>query len=408
MRIEGLDFGSPEKENIPYAKREHITLLIGSGFSVPCGMPTGKQLNNKILNIDEEPITFSWEGLLAISTTGKRQRINSPYDKVFDFCCKCMKYYNSFIKPFDYEEFYDYIKSNEIYGECYRKLVAPSITNTMDFTQIIGNMDNVYTQIVDYVLAKERKTELKPEEHAEDKFSKYTKFIGWIEKESATKAIDIYTLNHDLLLENLSKGNWLTEKISDGFDEYRSRYYGEIEIEGIKYNCRLKEYTGRYNSPIRLYKLHGSIDYLLFKRHTSADSMTLVPDKFIKVPRSIGINHTKKQWKSKLGYDEDMIEYSPDFLSGTKTKQKYYNKFLYKKLFKKFKNDLLRTNKLVIIGYGGRDEGINKRILSYFDYNHKSSCILDPYYKSNKDISKLGSIMNSDFIEKSIEDFEME
>lgn len=216
--------------------------------------------------------------------------------------------------------------------------------------------------------------------------------------------IDVFTLNHDLLIENISKGNWLQEGVSDGFDDYRSRYYGDLVYHGEKFNCRLEEYTGKYDTAIRLYKLHGSLDYILFKRPLS-DGLTLVPDKFIKVPREIAITKIKRQRSSRIGYDYDQIEYHSDILTGTKTKQKFYGKFLYKKLFNRFKNELTHASKLIIIGYGGRDEGINRYLLSYYDFNNKPTYIFDPGYLTNKDLSSLGKKLNAVFFDKSISGF---
>ena len=50
--IENIDLGDSVPIKIPYGERKHVTFLLGSGFSVPCGMPTGKQLNDFVLNIN--------------------------------------------------------------------------------------------------------------------------------------------------------------------------------------------------------------------------------------------------------------------------------------------------------------------------------------------------------------------
>lgn len=84
----------------------------------------------------------------------------------------------------------------------------------------------------------------------------------------------------------------------------------------------------------------------------------------IKVPYGISVDKTKKQNKKRLGYIMDWIEYNHDFLSGTVSKTHHYHDSFYKKLFKHFRHNLGRAECLIVIGYGGRDAGINKYILS--------------------------------------------
>ena len=126
----------------------------------------------------------------------------------------------------------------------------------------------------------------------------------------------------------------------------------------------------------------------------------------IKIPYGIAVEKTKKQNKRRLGYIEDWIEYSHDFLSGTLSKQKHYNGAFYKKLFKKFRLNLDKAECLIVIGYGGRDTGINKYIMDYYDYDNKPSFIVDPYYSTNEDLKQFGDLIGAKSIEKSIEFFE--
>lgn len=94
----------------------------------------------------------------------------------------------------------------------------------------------------------------------------------------------------------------------NGFHSYRLPYYGELECNGHKYDCRLEEYKAYYNTAIRLYKLHGSLDYLMFKRCDSNGCFW--NDNMIKIPYGIGVDKTKKQNKKRLGYIMDWIEYN--------------------------------------------------------------------------------------------------
>lgn len=404
LRIENIDFGNTEPRKIPYGERKHVVFVIGSGFSVPCGMPTGRQLNDYILNIENSPITFDYSGKLGISTDGVRHPIDSPYERCLQFCSVLMSEYSKDHK-FDYEQFYDFISSDAIHDAAYEKLAQPYLHMFSDYYHLVSNMKTVYTQVIEYKLREKRKTEILEGEFASDKFRKYESFVKYLDKLSINYIVDIFSLNHDLLIENLPRTNWLQhEGISDGFHSYRSPYYGELEYNGQKYDCRLEEYKAYYNTAIRLYKLHGSLDYLMFKRCDSHGFF--MNDKMIKVPYGIAVDRTKKQNNHRLGYLEDWIEYSSDFLSGTLSKMHHYNDRFYKKLFKRFRLNLNKAECLMIIGYGGRDSGINKYVLDNFDYHNKPSFILDPFYNSNEDLKQFGETIGAKPIEKPIDEFQ--
>lgn len=64
-------------------------------------------------------------------------------------------------------------------------------------------------------------------------------------------------------------------------------------------------------------------------------------------------------------------------------------------MFRKFYNNLIRANGLVVIGYGGKDEGINDYLLSYFDYNRKPYYFIDPSISHNIQLMALADKMNA-------------
>lgn len=181
-----------------------------------------------------------------------------------------------------------------------------------------------------------------------------------------------------MLFESFNNTNYINSKISDGFDEYGSEYYGKLVLANRMYHCRLERYVNRYNTPIRLYKLHGSLDYVPFYRKTKAGFM--LPDKYVKIKYGIGASDIIKSRKNKIGYDESPFVYHADFLTGTTSKILRYNEpLLFKKIFKQFKRNLREAEKLIIIGYGCKDSRINEIIKENFDYQHKPLFIIDKY-----------------------------
>lgn len=71
----------------------------------------------------------------------------------------------------------------------------------------------------------------------------------------------------------------------------------------------------------------------------------------------------------KYKYQAVFTDTYPDFLSGTTEKIRQYNIPFYEGLFNYFKNNLLNSSKLLIIGYGFQDKGINDLLeMNYLVY----------------------------------------
>ena len=149
-----------------------------------------------------------------------------------------------------------------------------------------------------------------------------------------------------------------------------SPYYSESDYG----NVRLEYFNDVFESNIRLYKLHGSFDQVMFKENG-------LSDKCIKLRYGVDSFRIKKEVieNGKYLYKDDITHYSSDFLSGTTSKiLKYHELGYYKIMFSHFTNNLAEADKLIIIGYGCLDSEINKMI----DSSLKKGCeiyMVDPY-----------------------------
>ncbi len=233
-------------------------------------------------------------------------------------------------------------------------------------------------------------------------FNKYKGLLNYLDQFAQEEGaiVDIHTLNHDLLFEAL-----LREQLSDGFEEEGSPYLADLSNDN-RHSIRLKRYTGKYATPYRLYKLHGSIDYHYFSAASDADDV-FYPEKYIKLKPNIDKNRLKKEIVDDNGDSEYQYAppgyYHPDFLMGTTAKiLRYDEPLLYKKLFEHFEKNLKQAEKLIIIGYGGRDEKVNEMILKRFNSQEKTSYIIDPY--PGDAIKALSSCLDAELIEKQLED----
>lgn len=385
MKNWDIDFGDEQIKESSLVERKSISILLGAGFSAPKGYPIGNGMNNGLLNFDDKDVDFSPSGELAISTDGRKPKFQTEgvynvHQRYFIFCKRLIKEYSiAHGEKFDYELFYDFIKSDEVKEKRYQVLCDDLLSEFESFENYLFNVPHIYNQMAEYLLKdREGKNRYDDEPFKINNVEGYNGFLDYLSQLSHEYIINVHTLNHDLLFESFNNTGYINGRISDGFDEYGSEYYGKLIHDNRTYHCRLERYTSRYNTPIRLFKLHGSLDYVPFYREVENGFM--IPDKYVKIKWGIGASDIMKSRKSKIGYDVSPFEYHADFLTGTTSKiQRYNEPLLFKKLFKRFKKNLRQADKLIIIGYGCKDEGINEIVKEYFDYNHKPSFIVDKY-----------------------------
>ena len=309
---------------------------------------------------------------------------------------------------FDYELFYDFIKTDEVKKACYQKLCDDLLECNDSYDDYIFNTLHIYNQMVAHLL-KDRngKSWYDDEPFKVNFFDYYKGFLTYLSELSKEFIVNVHTLNHDLLFEAFNNTGFINGNISDGFDEYGSEYYGKLSSQDRIYHCRLERYKGRYNTQIRLYKLHGSLDYVQFYRRNKYGY--LFPENYVKVKWGISAGDIMKERKSKIGYDNSLFEYHADFLTGTTSKiQRYKEPMLFQKLFKKFRKNLREAEKLIIIGYGCKDDGINKIIMENFDFKQKQSFIVDAYAKDNSLVDKMKESLQAKLLRIQINDISKE
>ena len=399
MRNLDIDLGNNKQEEQLLVKNKSISFLLGAGFSAPKGYPIGNGMNNGLLNFDDKDVDFSPSGELVISKNGRKPQfqiegVYNVHQKYFIFCKRLIKEYSiAHDGKFDYELFYDFIKSDEVKEKRYQVLCDDLLSEFESFEYYLFNVPHIYNQMAEYLLKdREGKNRYDDEPFKINNVDWYNGFLDYLSQLSHEYIINVHTLNHDLLFESFNNTGYINNSISDGFDEYGSEYYGKLIHDNRTYHCRLERYTSRYNTPIRLFKLHGSLDYVPFYREVENGFM--IPDKYVKIKWGIGASDIMKSRKSKIGYDVSPFEYHADFLTGTTSKiQRYNEPLLFKKLFKRFKKNLRQADKLIIIGYGCKDEGINEMIKEYFDYNHKPSFIVDKY--AGEGVVEFGKSINA-------------
>ena len=182
------------------------------------------------------------------------------------------------------------------------------------------------------------------------KIDDYDGFLNLLKEWRQNSVIHVHTLNHDMLFESFNRTDYISGEICDGFEEIGSDYYGNLRTSDNRtYRVRLERFTGIYNRNIRLYKLHGSLDYVLYHR-TAEDGITLVPDKYVKTRYGIGYADLLRDTHTGDTYEQYPFAYHANYLTGTTSKiRKYEDPFLFKPLFESFKENLQNSELLIII-----------------------------------------------------------
>jgi hypothetical protein len=308
---------------------------------------------------------------------------------------------------FDYERFYDAINIEyrkeeplcfDIWSEEYSKLATKYTEDNLPYERLVANFSIIYDQLIAFFLKGKRNSLFYEDVKTSIDYDKdYSVFLQYLKERSRDSIIDVFSTNHDLVFESFRNIQDFRDIISDGFDDYGSEYFGEIEVDRFKYKCRLERYTGKYNTPIRLYKLHGSVDYILYHKNKKirrtvngykVEENYAIPLKYVKIKQGINPYDIVKSTRCKREYMYLSTAIRPDFLSGAQTKiKKYNNPLLYKKLFRQFAKCLREADKLIIIGYGCNDTIINEYVNKNFNDSSKRAYMINP--DANNLVSKL-------------------
>lgn len=148
---------------------------------------------------------------------------------------------------------------------------------------------------------------------------------------------DIATLNHDLLVERYLSDNQIS--YTDGFSEPDGdiRYFEPSRFDRME--------------DIRLYKLHGSINWFRFRR---------ISDFYACV---VGDNY--EYCRDARGEWVNNISHIPRFLTGTYNKMASYGFGIIAWFQSKFFEQLNQSDIIIMSGYGWNDRGINGRLMDW-------------------------------------------
>lgn len=167
--------------------------------------------------------------------------------------------------------------------------------------------------------------------------------------------LNIYTLNHDLILEKLFDS--INVKYSDGFslqNKYKMRYWNPSSyfVE---------------EALVRIFKLHGSINWY---RYIPTD---------LSWYDEIAISECPNCAVDRNGKPYDPPPDHPEILIGTFNKIVRYTRGIHFRMLSIFREEVEKVDNLIISGHSFRDKGINALLIDWlFNNRDRQAIIIDP------------------------------
>jgi hypothetical protein len=158
--------------------------------------------------------------------------------------------------------------------------------------------------------------------------------------------LDIATLNHDLLLELLFSNKAI--EYNDGFNQPDGdiRYFEHILF--------------KKKSKINLFKLHGSINWYWFRTPIETNGQQKTIDRYV-----MTLNPDNDHCKDSSGQMLTDLGGRPIFLTGSYNKLSSYNFGIINKMHHYFDESLYSHDIIIMSGYGWNDKGINGRLFEW-------------------------------------------
>lgn len=153
--------------------------------------------------------------------------------------------------------------------------------------------------------------------------------------------IEIFTLNHDLLIERILQNAGIA--FSSGF--------APISRDLL---CWDRQKFARSRRKIRLLKLHGSVDWYTVRFSPSGTAHV-----------SVATNGDIEQARGPEQEVARLLNGGPEMLIGTFNKMLEYTMGIYADLFCAFRTALRRMDRLVVSGYSFGDKGVNASIAEW-------------------------------------------
>lgn len=305
---------------------EKISFLLGSGISLSSKLPDVSTITNELLAYSDIPKNIT--PLLQDRIKHYKQFLN-----MLSSYCTALNLNNT------YEDLYFYTQSIEKIldtGKCGNFFVKHFIESikydlpTLIDKRTLKDQCDLNHALKDFIFQFNIyfRNIVANKLRCADNLEDINRFIKMLLKEEKFN-FDLFTLNHDLLLETSLKE--------------QSIYYNTGFGKNNKFSIdNYKDTSSRFN----IFKLHGSINWNRKRNDKNKDCI------FITDPANPADGHSDP---------------TTNFIMGTFNKYELYSYGIFYDLFHEFRIRLSKTNKLLVCGYGFRDEGVNSVLLEWME-----------------------------------------
>lgn len=389
--------------------RPKISILTGSGFSIPEGLPGVGKLNERLSKINESEILIHTDQR-AIFLDGRDDPNRwSRWDERI-FLQEFLEFYNSKIlkvqEEFHYESFYDFYsgylanhENKEVIEGFYNSFNEKHFKDAESYVDCynrISDFNRSYNQLLASQLHKSKYVE----DISTLNYPPYDSFIGFLRELLKCCDIKFHTLNHDLFFDWLGHHHSdLWQHFTDGYQLEGSPFYGTVSYDFNQntpnkvhksYYVKLERFIDKFDKPLALFKLHGSVFNTIVYTPQPEQKKVRLKDNYGIYQFYMEVNDAKTG-APRLEHLWD--EVAPDFLSGTTNKTRYYSKDpYYKNLFTHFENNLADSEYLIVIGYGFQDKGINEYLERNFLSRSKPMVVIDPKKPNTELLEKYNAL----------------
>jgi hypothetical protein len=382
-----------------------ICFLLAAGFSVPAGYPTAFDVSQKLIAYDNRYVYAHTSGFYIIKKefytldADYFQKYNDTQWNGESFDWKegtlmleiLINLYRLEVDNSirNYENLYDYVNDFRVYSDINTNKVlqvanqigvnkkddpywAYWVGKLEKYATDSTNKSNWVTAVSHSLLCFDFLINDIIQNLKSGKSFSYPKLVDFIE-EHKDYSLDFFTLNHDLLLEEIFYNNNLS--LNDGFET--GEFYSDE-------SPNIYHYSGSYSGNNRLYKLHGSVNYWDYYYVINGQGLD----------KHVVTRHNDGEYHSFYIHDREgsqiMGENSALILSGTETKKRRYDGPLVSQLIPLFKKSSASADLVIIIGYSFMDEIINNILYESVFANQEKKVIVVGFRDVPEFLSKNG------------------
>jgi hypothetical protein len=336
-----------------------VSFLLGAGFSYDAGLPMVSGVSEKFLQqpLADHTLNFfsgEWKWRDWATEPEKHNGILPSFQEPVSMIIEALT--KHFLAEKDteilnYEQFYQYIldmarhdrvRFASIVDEAQQAFDAKHEYREFNFDSIPNSeIYSCFYHLVDDLLWIR-----KPYEEIEHLYAPY---INYFCNDSHT--FNIFTLNHDLLLEKIFFKSGLS--YSDGFSTQLGRLVDDNKDP-------LRIFDGSFSERISLLKLHGSIDTYKYQYIEKSNShLGFDYFKTMDYHAKQGANHINEKGEILQNWTPEI---SPKFITGQNKQQMIAEDKMYSDLYHRLQQIMPASDRLIVVGYSFMDDHINEAI----------------------------------------------